>query len=74
MENNEVKIGMEVIGNWGAMHPPSYGRITEIKDGMARIVWNDEEMRDFLEPVCQLLFGTIGGKIGLYVRDNDELD
>lgn len=32
---------MNVIGNWGAMFPHSYGEITKIDEGKVTIVWED---------------------------------
>ena len=35
-------VGQKILGNWGAMHPHSYGEIVKINDFKATIKWEDE--------------------------------
>lgn len=67
MDNDSIKVGSNVIGNWGAMFPWSYGKITKIENEDAYISWDDEEDGESIENVSKFNFGPVQG-IGLYIK------
>lgn len=36
-----IEVGSKVIGDWGAMHPLSYGTVASIADLVVEVVWDD---------------------------------
>jgi hypothetical protein len=61
-----IKKGQKAIGNWGAMHPWSYGEVVKVENGEATVRWEDG-LNDSVEPISSFKTGTIG-EIGLYVQ------
>jgi len=72
--NAMYQVGQEVIGYWGAMHPYSYGQISEWnpEQSMKFVVqWDDGS--EFHGRCSDIYHGNVGcSGIGVYFAQNEE--
>lgn len=79
MANIDHLVGKKVIGNYGAMHPIDYGKITSVELGWILIEWNDKrthmihmlEFNNFQKSKNELNKSAFYSPIGIFLDESE---